>query len=68
MAWAITLEISDCAVPSFKIEGARISDETALGTGFTDANGQLIYNLSERIKQSVDQKFGVQLEREVNII
>ena len=35
---------------------------------YGDANGQLIYNLSERIKQSVDQKFGVQLEREVNII
>ncbi len=47
MAWAITLEISDCAVPSFKIEGARISDETVLGTGFTDANGQLIYAIAD---------------------
>jgi len=47
MAWAITLEISDCAVPAFKIEGARITDNTTLGTGFTDANGQLIYGIAD---------------------
>src|SRR3954452_5915678 len=47
MAWAITLEISDCAVPAFKIEGAGISDNTTLGTGFTDANGQLIYGIAD---------------------
>lgn len=32
------------------------------------ASGQDIYNLSEEIVQSVLQKFGVELEREVNII
>ncbi len=32
------------------------------------ASGQDIYNLSEEIVQSVQQKFGVELEREVNII
>jgi hypothetical protein len=47
MAWAITLEISDCAVPTFKIEGASISDGTILGSGLTDANGQLIYGIAD---------------------
>lgn len=32
------------------------------------ANGNEIYTLSENIKQSVEQKFGIVLEREVNII
>jgi len=32
------------------------------------ANGAEIYNLSTRILESVHEKFGVQLEREVNMI
>jgi UDP-N-acetylmuramate dehydrogenase len=32
------------------------------------AKGKEIYDLSEEIKQSVEKKFGVELEREVNII
>jgi len=33
-----------------------------------NANGFEIYNLSEKIKQSVMDKFGVELEREVNVL
>ncbi|MCF6356289.1 MAG: UDP-N-acetylmuramate dehydrogenase [Draconibacterium sp.] len=35
---------------------------------YGNATGMDIYNLSERIKQSVFKKFGVELEREVNCI
>ncbi|MDQ3682663.1 MAG: UDP-N-acetylenolpyruvoylglucosamine reductase, partial [Bacteroidota bacterium] len=35
---------------------------------YGEANGQEIFDLSEEINQSVKKKFGVTLEREVNII
>jgi len=35
---------------------------------YGNATGQQIYNLSEKIKQSVFEKFGVELEREVNCV
>jgi UDP-N-acetylmuramate dehydrogenase len=35
---------------------------------YGNAKGEDIYKLSEKIIQSVKKKFGVELEREVNVI
>ncbi|MDP2887886.1 MAG: UDP-N-acetylenolpyruvoylglucosamine reductase, partial [Bacteroidota bacterium] len=35
---------------------------------YENATGREIYDLSEEIKRSVHDKFGVELEREVNVI
>ncbi len=41
MAWAVTLEVTDCASPSTLISGASVwSGNVSLG--YTDANGQII--------------------------
>ena len=53
MPWAITVEVVDAAVPSFKIAGASVSDGTILGSGLTDANGQLIYAVDDAFNQYI---------------
>jgi len=35
---------------------------------YGNATGKEIFELSEEIRQSVNEKFGVNLEREVNVI
>jgi UDP-N-acetylmuramate dehydrogenase len=52
-----------------RIGAAGVYDKHALIiVNYGGANGRDIFNLSEKIKQSVFDMFGVQLEREVNVI
>lgn len=61
--------IEQCGLKGFEMKGAAVHDKQALViVNKNNAKGMDVYNLSEHVLSSVYIKFGVKLEREVNII
>lgn len=61
--------IEQCGLKGFELNGAAVHDKQALVLiNKSQANGKSIFDLSTHVMKTVYEKFGVELEREVNIL
>ncbi|MDX9882208.1 MAG: UDP-N-acetylmuramate dehydrogenase [Prolixibacteraceae bacterium] len=61
--------IEQCGWKGFRDGDAGVHEKQALVlVNYGNASGLQLFDLSEKIKRSVSEKFGVELEREVNVV